>query len=311
MVIHMNLRTTIVWAFPLALILAIPGVVKAQNSAGISISPLTFEITANPGEKITNVVRIFNNGEGPMSVSMDVEDFSAAGERGQVALGTRENHTYSLARWVTVEPKEFVLEAKAFKVVEFTIELPANAEPGGHYGSILATTGSAGNTSGGAVVAQKIGALLLLQVPGDVKEGLTVTSLSAPAFSEYGPVTLSARFENSGSVHLKPRGFILIKNMLGREVARLDVPQSNVLPMSARVIDVEFPGKWHFGRYTATLAAIYGSTNEPISFSGSFWVLPWKVSLGVLILLLLVLYVFYKARRRLALATKILVRGER
>lgn len=287
-----------------------PRVASAQaGGSNLSISPLTFELTANPGDQISNVVRVFNNGDTPMSVAMEIRDFTAAGERGEVALGTLENQSFSLTHWVKVSPETFVLEPRSFKVVDFNITVPPNAEPGGHYGTILASLTSTAESTG-AALAQKIGSLLLLQVSGEIQEHMGVSSFVAPGFSEYGPVALTARFENTGSVHLKPRGFIVVKNMLGDEVARLDVPQSNVLPNSIRKLSVSVPDRWLWGRYDATLTAIYGTTNEPLSVSVSFWVFPWKVALGVGFAAIVVLLVLFRSRRRLKLAFKVLVTGD-
>lgn len=284
--------------------------VSAQGSqSSISISPLTFELTSNPGDTISNVVKVFNNGDQPMNVVMEIRDFTAAGEKGEVALGTLENQSFSLVHWVKVEPQSFVLEPKSFKVVEYTVTVPPNAEPGGHYGTILASlTSSASST--GAALAQKIGSLLLLQVSGQVKENLTIKSFKAPSFSEYGPVELDIRFENKGSVHLKPRGFVTVKNIMGDEVARLDIPQSNILPNSVRKLVMSLNQKWLWGRYDATLAAIYGTTNEPMSETVSFWVFPWKVALGITIGALLVLIILFRGRRRIKVALKVLVTGD-
>lgn len=288
-----------------------PSSVSAQGSgSSLSISPLTFELTSNPGDTISNVVRVFNNGDQAMNVVMEVRDFTAAGERGEVALGTLENQSFSLTKWVKVSPETFVLEPRSFKVVDYTVSIPPNAEPGGHYGTILASLTS--NTeSTGAALAQKIGSLLLLQVSGEVKEQLTIKSFQAPSFSEYGPIELDVRFENHGSVHLKPRGFITIKNMAGAEVARLDIPQSNVLPNSIRRLALNLNDRWLWGRYDATLAAIYGTTNEPLSATVSFWVFPWKAALGIVVGVLVVLILLYRGRRRIKVAFKVLLTGDK
>lgn len=275
----------------------------------LSISPLTFELTANPGDEISNIIKIFNNGESTVLINIVVEDFTASGERGEVALSTDEDNTYSLAKWVDVSPESFVLEPNSFRSVEFTVTVPLDGEPGGHYGSILASTGGVALGGGGAVIAQKIGSLLLLQVAGEIREELSIKSFEAPSFSEYGPVTIGARFENTGTVHLKPRGFILIKNMFGKEVGRIQLPQLNVLPNSIRKIETEFEARRLFGRYSATLAAIYGSTNEPLTFTTSFWVIPWRLMGGIVIVFIVLVFLLYVIRRRLLLAVSILLKG--
>lgn len=290
-------------------LLLVPALPAAAQSSDVAISPLTFELTANPGETVKNILRVFNNGTTQVQVAMEVEDFSPTGERGEVSLSPQDNATFSIARWVSATPQTFSIPPKSSQVVELTIAVPINAEPGGHYGAVLASVG--GEIGGtGAAVAQKIGSLLLMQVAGTVQEKLAIKEFVAPSFQEYGPVRLVTRFENTGSVHLKPRGFVTITNMFGREVGKIDLEQKNVLPRSVRIFESSFDGKWRFGKYVATVTAIYGSQNEPLSYTTSFWIVPWKVVLGVGFSALLVIALLYRSRRRIRLALRILLRGD-
>jgi len=297
--------TTIFVATFFALLTQSTGIAQA-----VSLSPLTFELSANPGETISNVLKITNTDPTPVLISINVEDFTAVGEEGQVTLQDDEGvHTYSLAKWVTVTPSVLSLGPNEAGTVQFTINVPFEAEPGGHYGSVLATIGSASPSAGGVSVTQKVGSLVLMNVAGDVTEQLFIEELSAKPFSEYGPVTILSRFQNTGTVHLKPRGFILVKNMLGQEVEKLDLPQKNVLPHSIRRIEVPAGDKLMFGRYEATLTAIYGSANQPLSSVTTFWVIPWKITATVLIGLILLLSFIIKGRKRIRLALSVLFRG--
>jgi len=283
--------------------------VVAQAPPVLGISPLTFEITLNPGESINNVVKVSNLGDYSVVVKMEAQDFTAAGEAGEVVVKEELSETYSLAKWIKVEPETFDLEPHSQKMVSFTISVPLEGEPGGHYGTILASM-VGGGMPGGPVVVQKVGALLLLQVTGEIEELLWLKSFEAPSFSEYGPIKLVSRFENQGTVHLRPRGFISITNWLGKEVANLPFAQRNVLPNSIRKIETTWDEHWLFGKYTATLAAIYGSANEPLSGVINFWVIPWKIVSGIVLALLLLLIFLYLTRRRWILALRILIRGE-
>ena len=301
-------------------ILAMPVFSRAQ-SGGVSVSPVKFEISANPGETQTSFFKVTNNGDSERVIRIAVEDFAPVGESGQVRLVEDAPSTYALSQWVTFDPIEFPLGAKETKQIEFRINVPFDAEPGGHYASILATVGG-GAVEGGAAIAQKVGSLLLLHVAGDVEEEMFVKSMQSVIenpekkdeylpqnFFEYGPVTVLSRFENMGTVHLKPRGFVTLTNMMGREVDKVEIEQLNVLPNSVRRIPAELGEKWMFGKYTATMTAIYGSTNEPLSYSTSFWVFPWKVGGAVGFGVLIFLLFMFKARKRIRLAFKVLFKG--
>jgi hypothetical protein len=291
---------------------AVLSLLLASSAQAVTISPLNFELNGKPGDNISNIVRVYNDLDAEITVNMEVQDFGAAGEQGQVLLKSAEDSgAYSLAKWVTLTPKTFTLAPRSSQVVEFAVKVPVSGEPGGHYASILASvSGSA--TAGGVAVSQKVGSLLLLNVAGDVSEKLSLLNFNADSnFTEYGPEKLIARFRNDGTVHLKPRGFVTIKNMFGSEVAKLDLPQLNVLPQSVREIDVPLKDSGSkFGRYEATLSAIYGATNEPLSAVTVYWVIPYKLIAvyGAIILILLILV--YIGRRRLKLALRVLFKGE-
>ena len=288
------------------------GIFAQEARIGITISPLTFELSANPGDTITNTIKIYNPTDSIISIKMETEDFKPIGETGQVIVTPEEEIIYSLKKWVKTRPTEFTLEPKEQKFVDFTIEVPENAEPGGKYGSVLAsTTGVIGETPVGLAIGQKVGALLLLTVAGEVKESLVTKEFTAPSFLEYGPVTFLMRFENTGTVHVRPRGFVTITNWLGKKVADVEFPQLNVIPGAIRKVETTWQNKWLFGKYTAMLVGSYGMANLPFNPPVLiFWVFPWKIVLGILIILILILIFFYKTRKRWQLALRILVKGE-
>jgi len=283
------------------------------QASGISISPVTFELTVNPGDVLVNKIRVRNPTDSTVGVKMEVEDFKPVGELGEVIVTPEEEITYSLKQWVTTQPTEFILAPNEQKFVDFIINVPNNAEPGGKYGSILASTvGVIGPGITGVAVAQKIGALVLLTVSGEISESLTVKEFSVPEFLEYGPVPFVIRFENTGTVHVRPLGFITITDWRGKKVDDVIFPQQNVIPRAIRKISVPWNKKWLFGRYTATLVGNYGTKNLPIKPPVIlFWVFPWKIMLGAFLGLALLTTYFVKTKKRWQLALKILIKGNK
>jgi hypothetical protein len=279
---------------------------------GVTISPLTFELTANPGDTLTNTLKVYNPTTSIISIRMEAEDIKPIGETGQVIVEPEVEATYSLKRWIKTEPAEFTLEPGEQKFVNFEISVPENAEPGGKYGSVLAsTTGIVGKGVTGTAIAQKVGALLLLTVAGEVKEDLKIVEFTAPPFLETGPVPFTIRFENKGTVHVRPRGFVTITNWWGKKVADVEFSQLNVIPGAIRKIDTSWQNKWLFGKYTAMLVGSYGTANLPFNPPIlTFWAFPWKIALGIFVVLLLIFAFFYKTRRRWRLALRVLLKGE-
>lgn len=282
------------------------------QKVGVSISPLTFELNTNPGDTISNKLKVYNPTDSIVRIKMEVESFKTVGEAGKVIVGPEETTTYSLKQWVNINPIEFTLEPGESRLVNFDILVPENAEPGGKYGSILASPiAIMGEQPAGTSLLSKVGALLLLTVSGEVKEDLRIKEFSTLSFLETGPVPFTIRFENTGTVHLRPRGFVAISDWRDKKVIDIPFPQNNVIPGSVRKVEASWDKKWLFGKYTAMLVGSYGMTNtvfEPPILT--FWVFPWKIMLGVFLILLLITLYFYKTRRRWRLALRILIKGE-
>jgi hypothetical protein len=177
----------------------------------------------------------------------------------------------------------------------------------------------------GVVFRQKVAALMLVDVSGDVNEELELTDFFISTeqttirydwiptnwILEGGELTFVTRFENKGSVHNKPAGFITITDGLGRELAKLPIDQRNVLPESRRVIETKWnPNGIVLGKIRAQVDVIYGSKNTPLFAAAEFWMVPlavlgpWIIG-GTLGLIFIILF-----RKRLALALRVIFRGD-
>src|SRR3989344_2318523 len=77
----------------------------AQESIGFAVSPPTFELSANPGDTLSNVVRVENLSDSELTIEMDTRNFTAYGEEGAVGL-TDEESGFSLASWIAVPPTD-------------------------------------------------------------------------------------------------------------------------------------------------------------------------------------------------------------
>lgn len=279
---------------------------------GLTMSPVTFELAADPGDTLSNVIKITNPSSSSVGVKMEIEDFAAVGEAGKVAVLDEENKTYSLRKWIKVEPGLFTLAPGEAKIINFSINVPSNAEPGGHYASILSVVTANTAPNSGSAVAQKVGALVLLSVSGAVKEDLLIKEFSTSGFLEKGPVPFTIRFENTGSIHVRPAGFVSISDAWGKKLKDIAFPQKNILPGAIRKLDVVWDRAFLFGKYHADLVGSYGNgiNSNPISAALDFWVIPWKM-LGIIVLAAgAVLAILYRSRRRLFLAIRILIKGK-
>lgn len=293
-----------------------PGIASAAAAQSFQISPPTANFAADAGGSSQGIVKVTNLTDTPISLKIGKQNFVAKGEEGEIELVDNANPLYSLAPWFVIDTPTIDVPARATKEVHYSIDLPANAEPGGRYGSIIFSSTPPKLPSGvsGASVQQNIAAVVFQRINGKAVEQLAVKSFSPDTnFSEYGPVKLTARVENTGTVHEKATGTIKIKNMLGFTVATIPLDEHFVIPGAIRRLHNDWPvaGKHPFmiGRYTAELSATYAS-GQKLAASTTFVVFPWRVALAVLIGLIVVFIVFWRGRKRLGRAMRILAGRE-
>lgn len=282
---------------------------QAPSAAnGLEISPALVEIKADKSNVYTVEIKVINVTQSTLLFDNFIDDFGAKDETGapSILLGPNtEPLATSIKSWVS-PIASFTLEPGKERKIQATITVPANAEPGGHYGVIRFSGHEGGEASGNVTQIASAGTLVLINVSGNVKESLELASFTPSKndkpsfFFETGPVTFVSRFTNTGSVHVKPVGQIEIKDSFGNPVASLPVNEAkgNVLPSSTRRFESTLDRPWLFGHYSADISIAYGNTGQAIVRTISFWVIPWKILLVGLLVLITIVYILRKGIKR-------------
>jgi hypothetical protein len=284
-----------------------PGIAQAQPLP-VAINPTRIEITASPGDHVESSFKFWNGTDGELAIHLEAVDVAPQDEEGHAAVEP-ETAANSLKTWVTPDYSDLNVSPKQQITLPFSIDVPVNADPGSHWGALVAITALTEGGSGAAVQV-RTGVILLVRVLGDAKEKLILESVSLPSFAEAPPITLEAQFRNEGTVHEAPAGNIEVRSVFGSLVATGTLPVRNVLPEVARKIEVSLGEGFWFGRYTVLLNATYGDKGEKLSAARTLWVVPWR-KLWPWALLAVVLTVFaVVARKRFAVAWYVLRTGK-
>lgn len=265
---------------------------------GLEIGPSLVELTANPGQTVSFKIQLRDVTSAPIIATPQANNFSSKDEEGDPAILFNDPETrYSLKEWVQL-PQPFTLTPKELRTVAITINVPGNAEPGGHYAVVRFSASPGDPTAQSVALGESIGTLVLLKVNGQIKEDVAVEEFSTyhdktkTSWFDHGPITFVERLRNRGSVHERPSGYVDIYNMSGGKVTTLIVngnPQKNVLPDGIRRFEESWDAKgWRFGRYRADLNLLYGTNNLPLKSTIYFWIIPFK-TIGLILLLILLL----------------------
>lgn len=288
--------------------------IETPSAKAITVSPPIMEIAAKRGDVITDKIKVTNESDVEQTYYVSVERFVAEGDQGAASF-IEDNNPLELPSWISFPTRQVTVGPDERKVIPFSVSVPQNADPGGHYASIfLSTTPPSTDGRGSQVsIGGRVGVLMLLKVDGQVNETASVSGFAAAdSMVAALPVDFSIKVQNAGNVHLKPKGNITVTNTLGKVVAVVDVNSqgSNVLPMSTRELGASWvknpnavagakssfwakyrqeKANFAFGKYSADLSLVYGSASKTLSASTAFWVLPWRVLLVNTVLLVIAL----------------------
>ena len=264
---------------------------EASNNLGdFVVGPGKIELNLKPGEQRTIPIKISNRLGETKSFNLDVEDFTGSNDpKETVVLLGDQRGPYSLRDFISFEEPNFTLNAGERATIPVTISVPADAEPGGLYGTLLVsvvTSPSAeGRSSGGSAIVSRIGTLFFVTVPGDVNKVGEVVDFGTTGKKRFfgkGPINFEILFKNDSSVHLNPYGVVSVKNMYGEEVASIVADPWFALPQSLRLRELTWNREFLFGKYTAKAEINRGYDNIVDTKEFTFYVLPWKIALAVI-----------------------------
>jgi hypothetical protein len=286
------------------------------NASGqaLEIAPPVINLKADPGETLTTKVSLRGISDQTLLVRGQVNDFVAAGEDGtpKILLDTEdgEDDPYSLKGWVSTLP-ELTLKPREIQDMTLTIRVPSNAAPGGYYGVVRFTATPPELKDTGVSLSASLGSLLFIRVNGEATEGLEIAEFATSnskdntSLFESAPIQFVERVKNTGNTHLQPAGQITVKDMFGQKVATVNInlPPRNVLPNSIRKFEQPLDSatlgdKMLFGRYTAELNITYGDSRQTLTTSIDFWVIPYKLIIGIIIGLIALFFLIRLAMQR-------------
>jgi hypothetical protein len=272
------------------------------------VGPGKIDVTLNPGESQV-VEMIVTNRTGERRVfNMKTEDMTGSNDLSKpVVLLGNDRGPYSLRDYLKVANTSFELNHNERARIPVTISIPADAEPGGLYGSMLvdtvaieASSGETTNTVPQSAIIARIGTLFFVTVAGEVEHTgrlVDFATLGKQKIFGSSPVTFGILHENTGSIHIAPYGEVRVTNMLGDEVGFVELEPWFILPGSERLREITWSREFVIGRYTAT-AQINRSYDDIIdTASFTFWVLPWKLLLagfGVIFIVLFLIRTFFR-----------------
>lgn len=325
------------------LVIVLPSLAHAQGSDegfSLQVTPSPLVATVKPGTSTTLEMNIRNTNTVPQKLKMGLRTFSLDEKNGQVALGNTEPS--EVKDFVHFASPTFSVEAGAIFKQKIFIDTPKNA--GFTYSfaiTISRDDTTTQQTSNGAKIKGTVAVFTLVSVdrPGSLRKfELSDFTVSRHVY-EFLPASFSIKLKNTGNTLVQPKGNLFIQRSSNDQNPLLVLPlnptDGYILPGASRTFTANwqdgFPhfesvadgnngnkkhlvwdwgslSKLRFGKYTAKVVTVYddGQRDIPVTAEVSFWVVPWRIILGVvLVVTLLLVGVFTILRKTTRLAQNV------
>lgn len=283
--------------------------VLAQGTAGVGVRPAIISEKLNPGETRQFSIQLNNLSGTDQTYYLSKKDIVGMREGGVPIYSTSNPNTgYELSDWITLEQDQVTIPVSGSAFINFTLRVPNDASPGGHFGGIIVSINPPEIEKSGASVGYEVANIVSIRVAGDAKDLASIRQFSTSKYI-YGKtdVDFSVRIENDGNTLVTPTGPLEIYNMFGEQVTvlKFNENQAGVYPKTAQSEGLRtFDLKWQddglgFGRYEAVVSLVYGDdgNKNTISSTVSFWILPMNIiGPAILILGFILLFIYIAVR---------------
>ncbi len=265
------------------------------------VGPGKTEVELAPGDSKTFDLTVSNRIGKTRVFSITEEDFKGSNDPQQtVTLLGDDRGPYSLRDYLHVATSTITLANGYRAHIPVTISIPADAEPGGLYGSVIVGTvsdptsvdASSGSGMSNPVIT-RIGTLFFVRVSGPAFTEGKLTKFSTADGSRFiwnsDPIKFNLLYKNTGNVSVNPHGNVTINNLTGSPIATVEIDPWFAMPQSTRFRQIEWKPPFLFGRYVAHASIMrgYGSTTDEMELV--FWVIQWKITLIVLVVLIVLI----------------------
>ncbi len=309
-------------------------ILNTASAAGVSLGifPPILEIQATSPTDIKSKILIENLSNDPVSLSIGIKPFQSA--------DTQDGQVYYPSDYssLLVDPlifskmqlldgdnsiNEITLSPQQKKELVLEIALPQGEPAGDYYFSIIFQSAenplqNSTNTTAIAGIATNV---LLSIGPKGPTDG-NIEDFSAPSFITNGPVPFNVKIRNTSDHFITTKGSIIIKNMFGQSVGKVDLLPVNILSDSVRSIPdslqgpqanpssslklyfqnlkspaAVWPETFLFGPYTATLTIALSDQGPLFRKTIDFYAFPLYSILAIIIVIAIIVIIALRVKK--------------
>lgn len=319
-----KIRVALVPIAVLLSVISIPAfpVRAAGADFSLQVSPSPLVATLKPGTSTRLELKVRNAGNTTENLKIIPHGFTYDTNTGKITL--HDGTPADIASWVALSSPTLSISPGQWATEGVTISLPKDTGFSYSFALVISRQSNAQALSGQSVNGSvAVFTLINVDRPGATRKLTIKKATSRQGVYEYLPATFDVTLENTGNSIVQPFGNIYIQRSSNDaspiSALTLNDMHGYILPGTSRTFTSTwsngFPAyrpsvnktgqatqslvwdwsklsDFRLGSYTAKIVAVYndGKRDIPLESNAVFWVLPWKILLGFLILVALLMF---------------------
>lgn len=298
----------------------------SAQSVSLGVYPPILQVNTTPPAEASSPISIYNLTDNSVNVKIILKPFTASGsENGNPAYLDQSPTQSFIANNVKIlDGKNIIdsitLSAKETKKIALSINIPKDQSRSDYYFSVIFISSEQSQIESNS--SQSLGGVatnVLLSVGPQGPTNGEIKEFSAPFFIESGPVPFNLRILNSSDHYITPKGQILITNMFGQTIGKVELLPVNILSNTTRAIpdypsyvlaskdnNLKFDFKtafWNekvlFGLYKADLTISLSNSGPNFKRTIHFFAFPFYGVLTIILIIIIILIVRKRIKNRL------------
>jgi hypothetical protein len=299
--------------------------VRAET-INIGVYPPIFQATTTPPSDISAPISVYNFTDSPVELKIIIKPFKQSNsEKGEVSYLSNSPTEDFIAKNVRVlddknEISSITLSAKEIKKLSLKIKVPQDQSHSDYYFSVIfLSTNQAANASNISSSLGGVATNVLVSVGPQGPTNGEIKEFSTPFFIQGGPVPFTLKIFNKSDHYITPNGQILIQNMFGQTVGKVDLLPVNILSNTSRYIPdlqsylvslknngLNFDSKTTFwnekfllGPYTASLVISLSDSGPTFKKSVYFFAFPAEALITIILIVIIITIIIKRIKKRL------------
>lgn len=230
---------------------------ETTATESITLSPVNKRYQIDAGTLKTDTMTIVNDGKLAYDFILYARPYSIKDEAYMIPDFTSTASNADAYRWMQFEQTKYHIEPGQTLEVGYTMRVPDDAAPGGHYGVLFAETQPIGGGEGSVVARKKrVGMVIYATVKGEYKTAGKHLGAQIPFWQFRAPLTASVRVQNDGNSDFFAKTTYTVKDLFGATKYN-ETKENPVLPQTKRQIPLEWKSAPWFGLYNVGVTSSY------------------------------------------------------